>query len=142
MLEHSTAITGIAPGPYHVGPVKDAREVNEGLCLDFANSVMRELGLVPPNAAGVRCLCGDELPEGLQPSVHPAYHFFLEFQGRYYDAEAPEGVEYPRLLPCYVRLQEEARRCIRRLAPKMGMDIPQCARWLYPETVVETEPKT
>jgi len=61
-------------------------DVNNGLCIEFADRVVREV----PEAI-VR---HDEGPAAMG-------HWFVEFQGRFYDAESLEGVGYYWQLPIY-----------------------------------------
>lgn len=77
----------------------DACGINSGLCEDFAHDVAR---LVP----GAQATWVDELdPTLLGP--HDA-HCVVVFKGRYYDAEAPDGVEWLRDIPLVKRAKAES----------------------------------
>ena len=74
--------------------------INCGGCEDFALEVQEEF-------PAVEVMWGDEIPKEfpkkLTKSDNIAYHCFMKFNGRYYDAEEPEGVKKPYQLPLYQR---------------------------------------
>ena len=66
-----------------------AQTINSGLCDAFANTVTRRI-------EGAEVICGP-------------WHVFLLYDRRYYDAEAPGGVDDPRDLPFYERTHASPR---------------------------------
>jgi hypothetical protein len=79
-----------------------ACDINDGCCGDFAADVASRVD-------GAKEIWGDELEEefwdmGIEHWIedHADAHCFIEYNGRYYDAEAPEGVDHPRDLPLYI----------------------------------------
>lgn len=70
---------------------KNAAEINNGYCADFATLVWEELDRHPDISI-------------LDDSDHQEYsHTFLEFQGMYYDAECIEGIDDWTQLPTFHR---------------------------------------
>jgi hypothetical protein len=71
-----------------------AAGVNFGDCEWFAEEVC---GLVP----GAEAFWGDELTGVNEDTDDYAYHCFVRYNGRYYDSEAPWGVDDWRDLSCF-----------------------------------------
>ena len=74
-------------------------DINNGQCEEFAAAVKDRL----PEAEAI---WADDLREksmfdGIDTWLDD--HCFIRFQGRYYDAEEPEGVSSPDLLPFFWR---------------------------------------
>jgi hypothetical protein len=86
-------------------------EINNGNCEEFAGALQERF----PDGD---VFWGDELPDEFEPDWHePAFHSFFYYEhedGRklYYDAECPDGVTTPSLLPLYIR-QKEGRMSMR-----------------------------
>lgn len=71
-------------------------EINSGCCADFATVVWERLG--KPSDEVLEFVDDESLGAGRYT------HTFLRFKGRYYDAEAPEGVDDWQDLPIFQRL--------------------------------------
>jgi len=76
--------------------------INNGLCDDFADIICEQI-------EGAEALWGEAFSEEFwdMPYEHwieevAMCHCFIVFEGRYYDAEAPNGVDHPRDLPLYI----------------------------------------
>lgn len=77
------------PPAYLSGVAPDVWDINNGWCLVFAETVAERV----PGAKVV-----DAADLGADPSV---CHYVLVHNGRFYDAEAPEGMEAVCDLPIY-----------------------------------------
>ena len=76
--------------------------INCGLCDEFANTITEQI-------AGAEAWWGNEFSEEFWDMPyknwienHAYAHCFIFFENRYYDAEAPNGVDHPRDLPLYI----------------------------------------
>jgi hypothetical protein len=96
----------LATDPYF--STLEPKVINNGNCDEFAN-------LIQDHCPEGDVFWGDELPtDEFNRSIHePAYHCFFYYEGkdnmgegRYYDAECPEGVASPVELPFFVRQYE------------------------------------
>jgi len=83
-------------------PYSDPGQINQGQCEEFAAIVsiryqeeIDEWGDQP-----ILWWDNDKLGVDFESSPWPA-HAFLEFQGRYYDSECPEGVDDWQQLPIF-----------------------------------------
>ena len=87
------AIEALADGYCYLYPVEHS-EINQGLCEDFAADVV---ALFP----GAELLwIGSELD--LDDFFHPSIvHAVARYEGRFYDADCPEGVERWEDLPIF-----------------------------------------
>jgi hypothetical protein len=85
----------------------NAYDINNGLCDQFAFDIMKKI-------EGSEYFWGDELEDefwGMEKAhgikrwgeEHGFGHCFIVFEGRYYDSEAPEGVDHPKDLPFYIK---------------------------------------
>jgi len=74
------------------GEVSCVEEINHGLCADFATLVWERVGKPEPFIFSDDALGAEEYR-----------HTFIVFRGRFYDAEAPEGVAEWEHLPVYGR---------------------------------------
>ena len=87
------------------------QSINEGACEDFA-------GIIADNGFGT-AIWGSDIPFTCwQPHVTKSMwvtwyehyvasrHCFIWYDGRYYDSEVSEGVDYLWQLPCFVRLED------------------------------------
>lgn len=70
----------------------DAEDFNHGLCADVAEAVL------------------SRIPGAHDRESYFAHHVFIEYRGRYYDSEAPEGVDHPNQLPIFRREFAAIRR--------------------------------
>lgn len=78
-------------------------DINCGMCEDFADDIEK---LVP----GAEVLWGEQLPDLLPVAIYDAEaHCFIRFEGFYFDAEEPYGVEHPTGLPLYMRQFHNSR---------------------------------
>ena len=75
--------------------------INCGHCEPFAETIVKQI-------EGAEGYWGDNFDAefwGIDVEHwvedHAAYHYFILYKGRYYDAEAPEGVDHPKDLPLY-----------------------------------------
>ncbi len=76
--------------------------INDGSCEEFAETIADQVeGAVP--------LWGDSFDEEFWDmdieywvEDHAYAHCFIVYEGRYYDAEAPNGVDHPKNLPLYI----------------------------------------
>ena len=75
-----------------------AQHINNGECADFATIVWERMGRIE----AVEILDDTDF----NGNEHYA-HTFLRYQGRYYDAEAIEGVDTWDALPIFVRLRDD-----------------------------------
>ena len=77
-------------------------EINDGFCNDFAEDIKSKF----PEA---EILWGDDIPDEEWKldeewmSHFAPYHCFVRYNGLYYDAETPYGVEDPKEIPYYKR---------------------------------------
>lgn len=83
------------------------KEINTGLCADFASALWEQDRTLN--------ITSDEDQDGLEYT-----HTFIEHQGRFYDAETPDGVDDWRQLPIYARQREELKE----------IKCPHTRRWL------------
>ena len=108
-------------------------DINGGECGDFACELARRL----PAAYHVFCEAALNLftIDNLEFDLNG--HNMIEYDGRYYDAEAPQGVEYPELLPIFVR--QWAPRILEQMPHSCGFP-PQLAETLQRaiETILRT----
>ena len=89
--------------------------INEGRCDRFAEIIV-DSGFgeavwgdgLPRNAWSPAIT--DEMWDGHYRDNVAPYHCFIMYDGRYYDSESPDGVEWPDQLKCFVRLEEYWRR--------------------------------
>lgn len=85
--------------------------INCGCCEEFAN----DLSEIVFNAIPT---WGDELTDPGDDVDLYGDHCFVEYDGKYYDAECPEGVEDFRQIPCFIhnqlpekqRIEDERRK--------------------------------
>lgn len=85
----------------HLEPaVHDARDINNGHCKMFAQSVQDTARSIPDlsdESIRIRTWSYDG-------SGYTSYaHAWVEYEGLHYDAECPEGVDKPRNLPLFQR---------------------------------------
>ena len=71
--------------------------INSGECGDWAELVCESFPGAQQHTMQYREDTGD----------HDCYHSFVVYQGRYYDAETPQGVSDPELFPIVQRAREE-----------------------------------
>lgn len=71
---------------YLPGPLT-AREINKGYCVEFADALAERLP-------------GAEVQWTPENEALPGHHW-IKYEGRYYDAEAPQGVAHWRTLPIF-----------------------------------------
>jgi hypothetical protein len=71
--------------------------INNGWCAEFAEDVLKELGGSPD---------GVTIHEDSELGNYDYSHTFLKFEGKFYDAEAPDGVEDWTRLPLFVQHPE------------------------------------
>jgi hypothetical protein len=83
--------------------------INCGYCEEFAGTIVKQI-------EGAEAYWGDNFDADfwgvdIEDWVvdHAAYHCFIVYKGRYYDSEAPEGVDHPKDLPLYQKKQEFAK---------------------------------
>jgi|TARA_Y100000034_G_scaffold113405_1_gene148393 hypothetical protein len=87
--------------------------INNGNCEQFAEIICEQI-------EGAEAWWGDMIGEedddfwGLEDienwvEDHAYAHCFIVYKGRYYDSEAPEGVDHPKDLPLYQKHQILAR---------------------------------
>ena len=77
-----------------IGWGKHPYDINRGDCLEFAEDIQEKF-------QGSDALWDDAEPE-LFPNVQEIIgHVFIRYKDKYYDAEEPNGVSHPNLLPCY-----------------------------------------
>ena len=62
-----------------------AEDLNNGLCAEVMDAIVKRI------------------PEAEKCDSDFAAHFFVRYRGRYYDAEAPNGVDHPNQLPIFRR---------------------------------------
>ena len=70
--------------------------INTGRCADFALDLV---DLIPQGKA----IWGENIKHKFPKHIDGGGHCFFVCQGRYYDSEAPQGVEKPHLLKYYKR---------------------------------------
>lgn len=78
--------------------------INCGLCDEFAETIIRS-----GQFEGAEGYWGDNFDaefwglDDIEDWVegYAAYHYFILYKGKYYDSEAPEGVDHPKDLPSY-----------------------------------------
>ena len=75
--------------------------INCGLCEEFAETICEQI-------EGAEAWWGDGFDTefwGIDVEYwvedYAAYHKFIVYKGRYYDSEAPDGVDHPKDLPSY-----------------------------------------
>lgn len=75
-----------------------AERINHGECENFADIICE---MFP----GASSYWGDQLMEDHEEDYYNdyAYHCFIEYEGRYYDSESPEGVDNWRDLQSFLR---------------------------------------
>ena len=73
--------------------------INCGNCDDFANEVAEQFTEAEAYW-GIDIV--EEFPNNLKDDADG--HCFIEYKGKYYDAEAPEGVNHVTQLPFYLQL--------------------------------------
>lgn len=79
----------------------DAYHINCGLCEDFAIDLIVVMGGDPYRGSDdIWMAWHDEMPDCTEDEATWHAHCFVVYQGRYYDSEAPEGVNHWRDLPC------------------------------------------
>ena len=94
----------------------NAQEINCGLCEEFASTIGDQV-------EGAYMSWGDQLYDdfwGMEKEHgiehwsddHAFGHCFIIFEDRYYDSEAPKGVDHPKNLPFYLRRLEYALKYI------------------------------
>jgi len=76
--------------------------INCGHCEEFANIICERI-------EGAKAYWGDEFSEEFWDMDIPNWvegeawsHCFVVYKGRYYDSEAPRGVDHPKDLPLYI----------------------------------------
>jgi hypothetical protein len=89
--------------------------INTGQCMDFAYEIAR-LGfgsdvwgnevLLENWSSEFQYIANGNLANYKLVIQYMECHCFIEYEGKYYDSECPQGCDYPDQLPCYVRLQE------------------------------------
>lgn len=80
----------------------DAYEINCGLCEDFAHDLVWALGEDPySHSCPIEIRWHDEMEDCTEEEANTWAHCFVVYQGRYYDSQAPEGVDAWRELPCF-----------------------------------------
>jgi|6_EtaG_2_1085325.scaffolds.fasta_scaffold00288_38 hypothetical protein len=84
------------------------KDINNGMCEYFAQGVADEV-------EGAKVYWGDELTTDFWDiklrfwvENHAFGHCFIFFEDKFYDSEAPEGVDHPKQLPFYIRRLEYA----------------------------------
>lgn len=133
--------------------VKTAYDINCGLCEDFAGDVIRRMGGYTDSLFEMDFMNlagsdedpssdefdegwlrknGYELPDGVSAEalnqMGPA-HIFVYCDGRYYDAECPEGVDTPFALPLILNNLKLSQRVP---CPGCGLPVPMPADWAGP----------
>jgi len=79
----------------------NAYEINNGLCEEFAMSVIGVgfgIALWQDELDQVTPLTWGEVKEEIEGYCH---HCFILYNGKFYDAECPEGVTHPKDLPLF-----------------------------------------
>ncbi len=71
-------------------------EINQGYCEEFAEEICKQID-------GATEEWGDEAPHLFTAFHSPDVHCYIVYDGRYYDAEEPYGVDSPNKLPLYNR---------------------------------------
>jgi hypothetical protein len=81
-------------------------EINNGLCEDFADSVMAEMGYPIRKQTNTRFVQADPFDQpdefGNKDVAWPG-HFWIVWDGKHYDAECPDGVDCWHDLPLFAR---------------------------------------
>lgn len=78
-------------------------DINSGYCEDFAEDIHKKFPKAEP-------MWGDQLPKNFWKMSRnwinwiAAYHCFIEYKGKYYDSESPNGVKHPIFLKCFQRM--------------------------------------
>lgn len=75
---------------YSETEISSQKEMNEGYCGVVAGEVYTRLG--KPDELQL-CFAGE----------HANFHYWIEYNGRFYDAERPDGVETWKSLPFFSR---------------------------------------
>lgn len=79
-----------------------AYQINCGLCEDFAHDLVWALGEDPySHSCPIEIRWHDEMEDCTEGEADFWSHCFVQYQGRYYDSQAPEGVAAWRDLPCF-----------------------------------------
>lgn len=77
------------------------RLINQGRCEQFAEDVLEYL-FKKGNSGNIE----------MEDNAYDDYnHCWLEYEGRYYDAETPTGVDYLDNLPIFVRAFKQGIKC-------------------------------
>ena len=82
---HRARITNAIHQEVRERVVVSACDINEGGCVDFAQSVAER---VP----GAKVVYLEDVVEEESDLNHLPYHVWVEYKGKFYDAETPEGV--------------------------------------------------
>lgn len=78
---------------------KSPYDINNGECEDFALEIIRRMGGYSPDLT-------DGAPNDMECKL-PG-HYWIEYKGKYYDAECPQGVSKWQELPIF-------KKCISKL---------------------------
>lgn len=70
--------------------------INSGECADFADTICSKV-------EGAVALWGNSVPQYFSNKHQPWGHCFISWNGKFYDAEEPDGVSSPALLPFFLR---------------------------------------
>jgi hypothetical protein len=73
----------------------DPYEINNGSCESFAIEVIERMGGY-----------SDDLTDNASPTEDFPGHYWVEYKGRAYDAECPEGVDDWQNLPIFCHFRE------------------------------------
>lgn len=90
--------------------LESTQALNAGLCADFANALMHlpgveVCGIYDVEDAGSLGITDAAFMEALRRGA--IGHTFIRYQGRFYDAERPDGVDCPTSLPTFNRAIDE-----------------------------------
>lgn len=87
---------------------EDPKEINSGCCGEFSHAIWETLG----RNDDIQTWWGDDpgVIKFFNGKPYDSYgHSFVSFQGMFYDAECPNGVDNPTKLPFYIREDKIAK---------------------------------